>query len=103
MEDPGHDRLLIQLQIRQDDGNTKGVNDIRFTRLARLALVGLPRQLIRFFHHGNIVGGVVLPDTLDQVLVQHLRAGKIRRVLQFYVHVFLHSFLCHKHATFFCA
>ena len=40
VEQTGNDRLLIQLQIRQDDCNTKRMNDIRLTGLAHLSLDG---------------------------------------------------------------
>ena len=36
MEQAGHDRLLIKLQIRQDDPHTEGMNDIRLAGLAHL-------------------------------------------------------------------
>ena len=102
MQDTGYDRLLIQLQIRQNDGNTKRVNDIRLTRLSFLVLMGLCRNLICFFHHGNIIRRMVSPNTFNQILVQSLRACKISRIFQFNIHFFIHLSLSHRKSHLFC-
>ena len=77
MEKTGNDRLLIQLQVRQNDGNTKRMNDIRLTGLAHLSLVGVVRNVVRLLNHRNVRGWMIFSHTGDQLLVELLRARKI--------------------------
>ena len=47
--------LLIHLKVCQNDGNTKRVNDIGFTRFSFLILVCLMGNLVRFLDQGDII------------------------------------------------
>ena len=100
MKNSGNDGFFIQLQIRQNNGNTKRVNNIRFTRLPLLVLMGLSGDSVCFFYLGNIIRRMVLPDTFDQILIQYFRTGKVRRILQFNIHSRFQLFFCHRKATF---
>ena len=64
-----HDRLLIQLQIRQDNRHAQRMDDVRLAGFTHLSLMGVICQPIRFFNHGNIIRRMILAHPLDQVLI----------------------------------
>ena len=106
--------LLIKLQIRQDNGDTERMNDIRLPRLAKLPLMSRRRNLISLLNHADIGRRMILQHAVDQLFVKHIRACKILHglyifiiVIYFHIPVFhanLH--LCHcQHlpfAAFYC-
>ena len=81
MQQPGHDRLLVQLQIRKNNRHAKRMDDIWLTGFALLALMGLIGYPVSLFYHRNIIGRMVFPDTCNQLLIQLIRTRKILHLL----------------------
>ena len=79
VEQSGDDRLLIQLQVRQNTGNTERVDDIWLPGFTLLVLMCFTGNLICFVDHGEICGRMILLHTGDQFLIQGLRACEILR------------------------
>ena len=100
VKNSGNNSFFVQLQICQNNSNTKRVNNIWFTRLSLLILMRLSGDFVCFFNLGNIIRRMVLPDTSDQILIQHFRTGKVRRIFQFNIHSRFQLFFCHRKATF---
>ncbi len=76
MQKTGHNRLFVQLQLRQDNADTQWVNNVRLAGFAHLALMGVPGYVIRLFYHRDVRGRMVFVHTVNQLLVQLLRALK---------------------------
>ena len=70
----GLNSLLIQFQIRKNDGHAQRVDDIGFAGFAHLSLVCLRGHLIRFFNHGDIIRWMVSAHPGNEILVQLFRA-----------------------------
>ena len=55
MQDTGHDSLLVKLQLGQDHGNAKRMNNVWFTRFSDLSLMGGFGNIIGILDHGYII------------------------------------------------
>ena len=66
MEHSCHDRLLIHLQIRQNDPHPERMNDIRLSGLADLLFMCLSGKLIRLLDERNICGWMILSYPCNQ-------------------------------------
>ena len=51
----GRDRLLVHLEIRQDNADAQRVDDIRLTGLSHLSLMGFLRHMAGLLDHGKVV------------------------------------------------
>ena len=88
VENAGHNGLLIQLQIRQNDGDAEGMDDIFLAGFAHLSPVGLPGHMVGFLNHGDIRVGMVLADPGNQLVIEFLRADKILRLDHAFIFLF---------------
>ena len=77
MENSCHDRLLVQFQLRQNDGDTQGMDDIGLPGLSLLVLMGSIRQSVSLFNHTDVCRRMVIMNRLNQFVIQHLGIGKI--------------------------
>ena len=77
MEKPCNNGLFVKFQIRQDDSDAKGMNDIGFSRFSLLILMRFPGHLIGLLYHGNVCGWMIFSHTGDQFLIQIFRTGEI--------------------------
>ena len=87
MEDAGDDGFLVQFQIRQNDGHTQRMDNVRFSRFSYLAFVSLRCNLICFFYHMDAVGRVIVFHAGNQFPVQYLRAGEIFHGFHTFFHI----------------
>ena len=55
VKQPRHDRLLVQLQIRQNNGHAERMDNIRLAGFPHLALMRFPGQIICLFDQGDII------------------------------------------------
>ena len=55
MQQTCHDSFFIHFQLRQNDRHIQRMNDIRFSRLAHLACMGLIRNPVSFLHHRYVL------------------------------------------------
>ncbi len=62
-------RLLIHLEIRQDDGDTKRMDDVRLTRFSLLILMLLRRYPISLLDHRKVIRWMITLDRFNQILI----------------------------------
>ena len=67
------DRLLVELEVRQDQRDIKGMDDVGLSGLSLLSFMRLSGHLIALFDQGYVVGGMVSADTLNNVRIQLFR------------------------------
>ena len=95
MKKPCRNGLLIHLQIGQYNGHAERMDDIGLPGFALLFLMGLVRNPVSLFDHGDIIRRMIFTNCINQVLIQHFRAGKIGRRFQFDIQFFFCSLICH--------
>ena len=103
VEKARHNGLLVELQVRQNDGNAERMDDIRLSRFAKLPLVGRVSDFVRLLNHADIGRRMIFQHAADELFVKHIRTGKILHglhilvvAIHFHIPVFdanLH--LCH--------
>ena len=91
MKQTCRDRLLIKLQLCQNDRHAQRMHNIRLTGFARLSLMCIPCHMIRLFNKRNICGRVIFAHTGDQLMIQILRTLKLLHWLDTAV-LFLYQF-----------
>ena len=77
VEDARHNRLLVHLQLRQNDSHRKRMDDVRLAALSLLVSVGIQSKAVRPFDDGEIRRRTIKPYRLNQFVVQLLRIRKI--------------------------
>ncbi len=65
-------RLLVHLQVCQDDGDIERMDDVGLPGLSLLSLVGLCRIPVCLLDQADVIGGMVLAHPIDQIPVQVL-------------------------------
>ena len=76
------DRLLVQLQLRQDNGDTQGMDDVGFAGFSALIHVGILRCHVCPLDQTDIVRGMIAPYRFDQTVVEKIRVRKVLRFFQ---------------------
>ncbi len=56
VEDRGHHRLRVELEVGEQVGDGDRVRDVRLARTAPLAVMGLEREVVRFLDQFDLVG-----------------------------------------------
>ncbi len=100
VQDTCHDRLLIHLQICQNDRYAERMDDVRLPGLSELSFMGILGDLIGLFDHTDIIGRMIFAHTGDQLVVELLRAGKIIHGLDAFFRFFDLSFFLFSRQVF---
>ena len=85
MKKPCCDGLFIHLKVSKDYGYAKRMNDIWFTRLAQLSLMGFSSMIVCLLNKGYIIRRVVFFYSGDKVMIKAFRALKLRDCFNFSV------------------
>ena len=100
VKQPGLDGFLVHLQIRQDDRYAQRMDDVGLPRLALLLPVRLLGDAVRLLDHRNVIRRMIFANRRDQILVELLGAGKVRRRFQFNIQFFFCHLIRHVWSPF---
>ena len=80
MQQACRDCLLVHFQVRQDNRNIQGMNNVGLPRTAFLSFMRFGGQLVGLFDEGDIIRGVIPAHTDQKVPVKLLRTQKITQL-----------------------